>query len=75
MTEDDMFNRIYKYHSSMKGKQVYSQLECIECLKLTNKMLEEEVQLIMANKQKTQRQLQITLGGNYMRRQQQHVEV
>ena len=41
-----MFNRIFKYTSSMKGKQIYSQLECTECLKLTNKMLGDEIQNI-----------------------------
>lgn len=39
LTEEDMFNRIFRYHPGMKGKPHYSQLECIECLKLTNKML------------------------------------
>ncbi len=31
----------------MKGKALYAQLECNECLKLTNKMLAEETQLII----------------------------
>jgi hypothetical protein len=34
----------------MKGTQKYAQLECIECLKLTNKMLEDETNLIISNK-------------------------
>jgi len=34
----------------MKGKAHYQQLECIECLKLTNKMLEDETQLIVQSK-------------------------
>ena len=48
MTEEEMFQRIFNYNSSMKGKAMYAQLECIECLKLTNKMLEDETALIIA---------------------------
>lgn len=51
-----MFNRIFRYHPAMKQKQNYAQLECIECLKLTNKMLEDETQMIVANKKKIVRQ-------------------
>lgn len=47
MTEEEMYNRIFAYHSSMKGKQIFAQLECFECLKLTNKMLEEEKQSVV----------------------------
>ena len=31
---------------------MYTQLECCECLKLTNKMLAEEMQMIIENKKK-----------------------
>ena len=47
-----MFNRIYRYHPRMKGKAMYTQLECCECLKLTNKMLAEEMQMIIESKKK-----------------------
>ena len=51
LTEEEMFNRIYRYNPQlMKGKQLYSQLECVECLKLTNKMLEDELSSIIAQK-------------------------
>ncbi len=43
MTEEDMFNSIFRYNPNMKGKSNYAQLECLECLKLTNKMLGEEL--------------------------------
>ena len=36
----------------MKGKAMYTQLECCECLKLTNKMLAEEMQMIIESKKK-----------------------
>ena len=32
----------------MKNKQNYAQLECLECLKLTNKMLEDEMKAVIA---------------------------
>ena len=32
----------------MKNKQNYAQLECLECLKLTNKMLEDEMKAVLA---------------------------
>jgi hypothetical protein len=47
MTEEDMFNRIFRYNPNMKGKSNYAQLECLECLKLTNKMLGEELALMV----------------------------
>jgi hypothetical protein len=52
MSEEDMFNRIFRYSPSMKGKASYAQLECLECLKLTNKMLNEELALLIEAKQK-----------------------
>ncbi len=36
----------------MKGKPIYAQLECVECLKLTRKMLEDEQRMIVVNKQR-----------------------
>lgn len=45
-----MFQRVYKYTPSMKGKPIYAQLECVECLKLTRKMLEDEQRMIIVNK-------------------------
>jgi hypothetical protein len=52
-----MYNRVYRYNpQTMKGKALYSQLECTECLKLTNKMLEEEFLSIVSQKQKIQAQ-------------------
>lgn len=56
MTEDEMYNRIFLYQTSMKGKQIYAQLECFECLKLTNKMLEDETKVVVQSKMKQQRQ-------------------
>lgn len=47
-----MFNRIFRYTPTMKGKQSYAQLECLECLKLTNKMLGEELALLVEARQK-----------------------
>lgn len=47
-----MFNRIFRYNPSMKGKPNYAQLECLECLKLTNKMLAEELALMVEAKQR-----------------------
>ena len=47
-----MFNRIYRYNPKMKEKAMYAQLECNECLKLTNKMLQEEMQLIIESRKK-----------------------
>ncbi len=35
-----------------KSKSSYAQLECLECLKLTNKMLGEELGLLVEAKQK-----------------------
>jgi hypothetical protein len=48
LTEDEMFQRIFKYQPMMKNKQNYAQLECLECLKLTNKMLEDEMKAVLA---------------------------
>jgi hypothetical protein len=40
-----MYQRIFKYNpSKMKGKLLYQQLECLDCLKLTNKMLSDEIE-------------------------------
>jgi hypothetical protein len=50
-----MYNRVYRYQLGMKGKQIYAQLECLECLQLTNKMLEDEVKLIVASRQKAEK--------------------
>lgn len=36
----------------MKGKPMYQQLECLECLMLTNKMLEDEVNSLINQKSK-----------------------
>jgi hypothetical protein len=52
MTEEEMFNRIFRYSSMSKSKSSYAQLECLECLKLTNKMLGEELGLLVEAKQK-----------------------
>lgn len=49
-----MFNRIFRYTPAMKGKQNYAQLECLECLKLTNKMLGEELALLVQARHKRQ---------------------
>ena len=40
--EQEMYDYIYKtnMNSDQKNKDAFSQLECLECLKLTNKMLE-----------------------------------
>jgi hypothetical protein len=44
MTEEEMYQRVWHYSpAKMKGKGVYEPLECLECLKLTNKMLLEEI--------------------------------
>lgn len=47
-----MYQRVFRYHPSMKGKQLYQQLECIECLKLTNKMLRDEAQILAENRKR-----------------------
>ena len=52
MTEEDMFNRIFRYTVAMKGKSSYAQLECLECLKLTNKMLGDELAMLVEARQK-----------------------
>lgn len=65
MSEEEMFNRIFSYHSSMKGRQIYAQLECFECLKLTNKMLEDETKVVIQSKIKQQKQYQAILGSIY----------
>ena len=36
----------------MKGKQMYAQLECVDCLKLTNNMLNEELSGVLKQKEK-----------------------
>jgi hypothetical protein len=65
LTEQDMFQRIFRYNPMMKGRPQYQQLECIECLKLTNKMLEDERNLIIANRQKYQKSLPMQNQANY----------
>lgn len=45
--------RIFKYHSTMRNRPQYQQLECLECLKLTNKMLVDETALLVANRFKS----------------------
>ena len=47
-----MFNRIFKYNPAYKTKQNFAQLECLECLKLTNKMLAEELNLLIEAQRK-----------------------
>ena len=54
-----MYQRVFRYHPSMKGKQLYQQLECIECLKLTNKMLRDEAQILAENRKRYQAKQQL----------------
>jgi hypothetical protein len=57
LTEEDMFAYIFRHNAKeMRGRQIYSQLECVDCLRLTNKMLQEELQGILAQKEKIERQ-------------------
>lgn len=50
MTEEEMFSRIHSVPSNSKIS--YAQIECVECLKLTNKMLREETtKLALARKE------------------------
>lgn len=49
-----MYQRVFRYQPSMKGKQMYQQLECIECLKLTNKMLRDEAHILIENRKRFQ---------------------
>ena len=54
MTEEEMFNRIFRQQNNVKSKQSYAQLECLECLKLTNKMLIDELNLLIEARQNRQ---------------------
>lgn len=58
MTESELYDLIFR--SKVDSGKNYSQLQCLECIKLTNKMLENEVTQMIEKHEKL-------LGINFVR--------
>lgn len=58
MTESELYDMIFK--QKVESGKNYSQLQCLECIKLTNKMLENEVAQMIEKHEKL-------LGINFVR--------